>query len=240
MRSVALFLDGRHDELSGELTARMKDASQQMAFELAAVYRDQLRAVETVREEQRVVTVKDVDQDVVGFYREGSLVEVLVILVRGGHVKDTLSFSLRGVELPDEEVLSGFLTQYYGEGAQAAALIPDEILLPLLPDGAAGVAEWLGELRGKKVALLVPQRGPRTELLAMANDNARTPSGRSSAAPTTSRPAWKSCAIGCACPACRGASSAATSRTWAAATPSARSWRCSTAPPTGSTTGAST
>jgi excinuclease ABC subunit C len=172
VRSVALFLEGRHDELSGELTARMKEASQQMAFEMAAIYRDQLRAVEAVREGQRVVAIKDVDQDVVGFYREGSLVEVLVILVRGGHVKDTLSFSLRGVELPDEEVLSGFLTQYYGEAAQASALIPDEILLPLLPDGAAGVAEWLSERRGKKVALLVPQRGPRTELLEMAKDNA--------------------------------------------------------------------
>ena len=143
-----------------------------MEFEMAAVYRDQLRAVEAVREEQRVVAIKDVDQDVIGFYREGSLVEVLVLLVRGGHVTDTLSFSLRGVELPDEEVLSGFLTQYYGEAAQAAALIPDEILLPLLPDGAEGVAEWLGERRGKKVALLVPQRGPRVELLAMATENA--------------------------------------------------------------------
>jgi len=172
VRSVALFLEGRHDELSGELTTRMKEASQRTEFEMAAIYRDQLRAVEAVREGQRVVSIKDVDQDVIGFYREASLVEVLVILVRGGHVNDTLSFSLRGVELPDEEVLSGFLTQYYGEAAQAAALIPDEILLPLLPDGAEGVAEWLSERRGKKVALLVPQRGPRTELLEMAKDNA--------------------------------------------------------------------
>src|SRR6185503_8903608 len=71
VRSVALFLEGRHDELSGELQRRMKDASRDMEFELAAIYRDQLRAVEAVREEQRVVSVKDVDQDVVGLYREG-------------------------------------------------------------------------------------------------------------------------------------------------------------------------
>jgi excinuclease ABC subunit C len=172
VRSVALFLEGRHDELTGELTERMRDASSHMEFELAAIYRDQLRAVDAVREEQRVVAVKDADQDVVGIYREGSLVEVLVLQARAGHVKDTLSFSLRGVELPDEEVLSGFLAQYYGEAAQAAELIPDEILLPLLPDGAEGVAEWLGELRGKKVALLVPQRGPRVDLIHMATENA--------------------------------------------------------------------
>jgi excinuclease ABC subunit C len=172
VRNVGLFLDGRHDELTGELTTRMKDASRSMEFEKAAIYRDQLRAVEAVREEQRVVTMKDADQDVLGSYREGNLVEILLIQARGGHVKDTLSFSLRGVELPDDEVLSGFLTQYYGEASQAASLIPDEILLPLLPDGAEGVAEWLSERRGKKVLLLVPQRGPRTELLAMARENA--------------------------------------------------------------------
>jgi excinuclease ABC subunit C len=172
VRSVSLFLEGRHDELTGELVERMRVASQRTEFEMAAVYRDQLRAVEAVREEQRVVTIKDVDQDIVGFYREASLVEVLVLIARGGHVKDTLSFSLRGVELPDEEVLAGFLAQYYGEAAQAASLIPDEILLPHLPDGARGVAEWLTERRGKKVALLVPQRGPRMELLAMARENA--------------------------------------------------------------------
>ena len=172
VRSVALFLEGRHDELTGELLARMKEASRNMEFELAAIYRDQLRAVEAVREEQRVVAVKDADQDVIGIYREGSLVEILLMQARGGHVKETLSFSLRGVELPDEEALSGFLTQYYGEAAQAASLIPDEILLPMLPDGAEGVGEWLGDRRGKKVALLVPQRGPRVDLLAMARENA--------------------------------------------------------------------
>ena len=84
VRAVALFLDGRHDELTGELTERMRAASRNMEFELAAVYRDQLRAVEAVREQQRVVAVKDVDQDVIGLYREGDLVEVAVLFVRAG------------------------------------------------------------------------------------------------------------------------------------------------------------
>jgi excinuclease ABC subunit C len=172
VRSVGLFLEGRHDELSGELDRRMREASRAMEFELAALYRDQLRAVTAVREEQRVVSVKDVDQDVLGLYREASLAEVLVLEVRSGRVTDSVSYSLRGVELPNEEVLAGFLTEYYGSPERALTLIPDEILLPLLPDGAEGVAEWLGELRGKKVALHVPQRGPKVELLSMAAENA--------------------------------------------------------------------
>ena len=178
VRSVGLFLEGRHDELTGELVQRMRDASSAMEFEMAAIYRDQLRAVEAAQQGQRVVAVKDVDQDVVGLYREGSLVEIELVLVRKGRVTETLSFSLRNVELPDEEVLSGFLTAYYGDVAQPA-LIPDEILLPRLPDGAEGVAEWLGDRRAaeveaprRKVSLLVPQRGPRADLLALAAENA--------------------------------------------------------------------
>ncbi|MGK4001841.1 excinuclease ABC subunit UvrC [Sorangium sp. So ce1036] len=169
VRSVALFLEGRHDELTGELTTRMREASRELEFERAAIYRDQLRAVEAVREAQRVVYVKDVDQDVVGLYREGTLVEVEVILVRQGRVIDTLSFSLRNMELPDDEVLGGFLNEYYGV---ASTTIPDEVLVPLLPDGAEGVAEWLGDRRGRKVSLFVPQRGPRVDLLKMASENA--------------------------------------------------------------------
>lgn len=172
VRSVSLFLEGRHDELTRELKDRMKAASQSMEFELAAIYRDQLAAVESAREAQRVVAVKDVDQDVVGLYREGSIAEVELIKVRGGRVADTISFSLRSVEFPDEEILSGFLTQYYDD-EHLVDTIPDEILLPVLPDLVDGVEEMLSERRGKRVSLIVPQRGPRVDLLAMARDNAQ-------------------------------------------------------------------
>ena len=69
VRAVAMFLDGRHDELSDELAARMQAAARAMRFELAAVYRDQLAAIEKVCEVQRVVSVDDVDRDVLGIHR---------------------------------------------------------------------------------------------------------------------------------------------------------------------------
>lgn len=172
VRSVALFLDGRHDQLTSELEQKMHDAAGAMEFELAAIYRDQLRAIDAAREGQRVVSQKDADQDVVGLYREGGVVEIELMQVRKGRVLDSLSFSLRGVELPDEEVLAGFLSEYYGEVA-ASLPIPDEVLLPVLPDGAEGTAEWLGERRGRKVEIIAPQRGVRADLLRMATDNAR-------------------------------------------------------------------
>ncbi|HEX7451785.1 MAG TPA: excinuclease ABC subunit UvrC, partial [Polyangiaceae bacterium] len=180
VHAVSLFLDGRHDELTRELKARMRAASESLEFEVAAVCRDQLSAVESIREGQRVVSVTGGDQDVLGLYREGDLVELSVMLVRGGRVIDVASFSNRRVEVPDDEVVAAFLRDHYGDGGSGEALIPEEIIVPVLPEGADGVAEWLAERRAelaqgrhKKCELLAPARGPRKELLDMAVDNAR-------------------------------------------------------------------
>jgi excinuclease ABC subunit C len=180
--AVAKFLEGRHDELSRELEDRMRHAAQQMRFELAAVYRDQLRAIEKVREEQRVVTIDEVDRDVVGFYREGELVEIALLHVRAGKLADVATYSIRQAEIPDEEIVAAFVAQHHGaalgkaggeDGDAPPALVPHEIILPCEPEGIEGIAEWLAERAGHKVVLLVPRRGHRVDLLAMANDNAR-------------------------------------------------------------------
>jgi excinuclease ABC subunit C len=173
VRAVSLFLDGRHDELTRELEARMNEASQGLEFELAALYRDQLHAVELVRQAQRVVSVTDRDQDVLGFYREGDLVELAVLYVRSGRVVDATSFSMPRVELPDDEVVAAFVRDHYAEDGPAGAVIPDEVILPVLPEGAAGVEEWLAERRGKRVELLAPSRGTKRKLLELAMENAR-------------------------------------------------------------------
>lgn len=171
---VGLFLDGRHDQLSGQLRAQMSQASQGLEFELAATYRDQLRAVELVRENQRVVSVSDVDQDVLGLYREGDLVELSLLAVREGRVVSALSYSSPRVEIPDDEIVAGFVREQYG--SLGAAGVPDEVLVPVLPDGALGVEEWLTERRGTKqrrVQLLAPERGSKRKLLELAQENAK-------------------------------------------------------------------
>jgi len=180
VRAVSLFLDGRHDELTRELKTRMKKASDELEFEVAAVCRDQLSAVESVREAQRVVSVSDSDQDVLGLYREADLIELSVMVVRSGRVIDVASFSNRNVEVPDDEVVAAFLREHYGDGGSGEALIPEEIIVPVLPEGADGVTEWLAERRAglvqgrhKKCELLAPARGPRRALLDMAIENAR-------------------------------------------------------------------
>jgi len=192
VRAVAMFLDGRHDELSKELETRMKEAARHMHFELAAVYRDQLSAIDKVREEQRVVSIDSLDRDVLGLHREGDLVELALLHIRRGKLADVATFSVKGAEVPDEEVVAAFLAQHYGpslprepagpggapatsptEDADVMMPIPDEVIVPLLPEASAGIAEWLAERAHHKVVLLLPQRGHRVDLLALANENAK-------------------------------------------------------------------
>jgi len=171
VRTVELFLDGRHDELTRELDGRMRNAAASFEYELAAMYRDQLAALANVREGQRVVSVQTIDQDALGLYREGDLVEVVVVQVRKGHVTDSQSFSLGRSELPDEELVAGFVGQYYA-GETPLGVAPDELLVPALPEAAEGLAAWLAELRGKAVKVLRPKLGVRKQLLALAAENA--------------------------------------------------------------------
>lgn len=173
VQATTMLLDGRHAEVLGQIEARMREASQRTNYELAATYRDQLVALRAVLEGQRVVSVDAADRDVLGLYRDGELCEVAVVFVRAGRVVDTVSFGMRKVGLPDEEVIGAFVTHYYGDEGPAAYMLPDEILVPVLPEGATGVAEWLSERKGKKVKLGVARRGPRLKLLDLARDNAR-------------------------------------------------------------------
>lgn len=171
VRAVGLFLDGRHDELTAVLEERMAEAAAGLEYELAALYRDQLHAVESIRQTQRVVSLRKIDQDIVGMHRAEGFVELVVLLVRQGRVVDSRSLSLGRSELPDEELIGGFLTRYYGEVVRAEAL-PDELVLPTRPEAAQGLADWLAERRGKKVKVLVPRSGARAELLKLAVENA--------------------------------------------------------------------
>ncbi|MCH2109758.1 MAG: excinuclease ABC subunit UvrC [Polyangiaceae bacterium] len=185
VKAVELFLAGRHDELSDELKQNMLAASQSMEFEVAAIYRDQLNAVEKVRETQRVVAVSDIDQDVLGLFREADSVELSVVYVRQGRVVQLLSVSHSRTSLPDDEIVASFLREHYAEGGLGSALIPEEVIVPMLPDAATGVEDWLnlrrqelsaaqarGKSSKKKSRIIAPSRGPRAQLLSLARENA--------------------------------------------------------------------
>jgi excinuclease ABC subunit C len=165
---VGMFLDGRHDELRGLLDARMKQAAQLLEYERAALHRDQLRAIERVREQNRVAIAQAKDQDVFGVYRLGDKVEVAVLQLRAGRLNNVRTYALNGVSAPDDELCAQFVAEYYAPGS----FVPEEVLLPVEVEAMEGLAAMLSELRKRSVSVLAPKKGPRAELVDMARDNA--------------------------------------------------------------------
>jgi excinuclease ABC subunit C len=118
-------------------------------------------------ETQRVMLGDGADRDVLGLHREGPDLVVQVLVMRGGRLIDARAFPFRGQAAPDAEILSQFLPAYY---EQAPA--PEEVLLPLEPEGVEALAEALSEGRGRRVRLLTPRRGAKADLLDVAARNA--------------------------------------------------------------------
>jgi excinuclease ABC subunit C len=166
---VRLFLEGKSDLLIEELQNRMDQEAEELRFEEAARTRDRLAALERIIEGQRVVAHDDSHRDAVGLARGGGKVSIQVLFVRGGRLLGGRSFTIKDAGLPDQEVISTFLHQFYGEGQ----FIPQEILVPLSLDDAVLLAEVLGERRKKKVRIRHPRKGAvGRDLLGMAQENA--------------------------------------------------------------------
>lgn len=178
VRAVALFLQGRHDEVTTLLEERMRAASRDLDFEAAGVLRDQIRAIVEVREQQRIVSDKDRDVDVLGLYREGELVEVVLLIVRAGRLLDVQRVSRVRSDLDDSEVVAAFLRELYDGGKSFGESMADELWLPVVPEGADGIEDWLNESaaaegRKRRIRLVMPQRGAKHDLLKLAAENAK-------------------------------------------------------------------
>ena len=167
VKGVVAFLSGREKEVLNLLRERMSQASSQMRFEEAARFRDQIRAIEQTLERQKVAEAGGGDQDVVGMHREGGEVEIALLFVRQGKLIGRRSFAVEW-RMDEDELLSSFLRQFYGR----EIVLPDQILLPSLPEDADLLADWLSERRGKKVEVVAPQRGVRARMVEMAGRNA--------------------------------------------------------------------
>ncbi len=161
-------LEGKTEALVKGLARSMAEASAAERFEEAAVFRDRAAAIAKIAEKQKVLIHGGGDRDVFGLYREGGFIEAQVLLVRAGKLVGNATYSFEDYEFPDEEVLSSLLGRFY----QGSRFVPDQILIPFDVEGAAALAEYLGNLRGRKVAVLAPRRGEKFRLLEMAIDNA--------------------------------------------------------------------
>jgi excinuclease ABC subunit C len=163
------FLNGKSEEITRQIEKKMATAAENLDFEQAAVYRDQLRAVDKVVAKQKVISTANTDQDVIAFAREQGEACVQVFFIRHGKLIGREYFLLEGTEgESNEEVLHNFMTQFYDD----APHIPREVLLPHEVEEARVIEQWLKEKRSTKVSIQVPRRGKKKELVEMAATNA--------------------------------------------------------------------
>lgn len=183
------FMAGGAEKFIAELTTDMKDAAANMDFERAAVLRDDIVALTKAFERNAVVLSDSTDADLFAFVQDELEAAVQVFFVRGGRIRGQRGWIVEKVNDGSEgELIEQLLVRLYGEATAHVASasntlaeetdanrheIPRQILVPVLPDNAEQLREWLSGVRGAKVSIAVPQRGDKAELMKTVAENAR-------------------------------------------------------------------
>src|SRR4026207_1586972 len=168
--NARLLLEGRNDELIDTLRERMVNASEQQRFAEGAQLRDALRAVRILRDrQQKVATAQLGDRDVFGLKVGPSGSAIQVFAMRGGRVIERLELVTDpgGIAVRDADVLQATLQQFY-----EMRVPPAEIDLPVEIEDGEAMEEWLSLRAGRRVKMLVPQRGDKRALGELAKRNA--------------------------------------------------------------------
>ncbi|OQW47840.1 MAG: excinuclease ABC subunit C [Proteobacteria bacterium SG_bin6] len=175
------FLAGKSTQVQAKLGAQMQAAAEAMDFELAAILRDRLRALTFIQGSQAINADGVGDADIFALACKDGVIGIQAFFIRGGQNWGHRSFfPTHTAEVPEEEVLMSFLTQFYEEVPPARQVMVDRAL----GEGAL-LEEMLSSQAGRKVELSVPQRGTRRRLLDQAKRNAEEALERRLAESTT-------------------------------------------------------
>ena len=175
-QDVSDFLAGKTAALTRRLEQQMRDAAGAMEYEKAAVLRDRLAALARATESNAIVLADGTDADVIALAEDPLEVAVQIFHVRSGRVRGQRGWVADRTDDADTaQLVESFLLYHYSEAveeSEVASAIPPEILVPVAPASGGVLAELLGEQRGTKVRIRVPQRGPKLTLLETVARNA--------------------------------------------------------------------
>ena len=172
IKRIESFLNGKTSSLVNALQETMQRAARELRFEEAALLRNQIAAIKSYAEQQKVVTTQEVDRDLfaVATYRAEDVAAAVLFRVRDGKIIGRQHKILSGIAGHSEaKLMQTYLEHYYTE----AVFIPDEVFLATPTSNPAALAHYLTGRRGKKVVLKVPQRGDKADLMRMVEANAQ-------------------------------------------------------------------
>ena len=169
LEQVETFMEGRSRVLADELRQQMEEAAAALDYELAARFRDRLRAIDRISERQDVLSGRRGDHDAVAVAVEAGRGMAAVLTVRGGRVIGSETHEVEGVsDRSPAECLDAFLPQFYSGSPQ----LPRTVLVSDAPEGLADIADFLSGERGGPVDVRVPQRGELRRLVERARETA--------------------------------------------------------------------
>lgn len=168
------FLSGKSQAVKATIAAAMGEAAENLDFERAALYRDRLAALSHVQSHQGINPSGVEEADVFAIHHEGGISCIQVFFFRTGqNWGNRAYFPKADPSLPTAEVLSQFLAQFYDDKP-----CPRQILLCEAVEEQELLGQALSEKSGYKVAIQVPQRGEKKDLVDHALANAREAHGR--------------------------------------------------------------
>lgn len=170
IKKVLNFLSGKDESIIKLIENNMMEASKNLEFEKASVYRDQLNSLLVLQEKQKIVSDTTIDQDIIAMARGLEEVCIQIFFIRGGKILGREHFLIEdNFNAERGEILSSFIKQFY----IGTAYVPKEIILETEIDDSETVSKWLERKRGTKVSLMVPKRGDKINLIEMVSKNAR-------------------------------------------------------------------
>ncbi|MCB5261924.1 MAG: excinuclease ABC subunit UvrC [Candidatus Cloacimonetes bacterium] len=157
------FFEGKYEEVMQEYQEEMNLLSQELRFEDAARLRDRIIAIQKIQARQSVFYADRRNIDIIGFYQEEKDAIAVVIRMQEGSIINQENYPLKNIDLDSREsILASFLKLYYAEKEE----LPEEILLPFAPEDFDSINQWLHN------RLILPMRGEKSKLIAMAKRNA--------------------------------------------------------------------
>lgn len=168
--AVVEFLNGNYAPVLKSLEEKMNTASANLEFEKAIEYRELLNSVRQIAQKQKITHTDGEDKDIIALAADDRDAVVQVFFIRDGKLIGRDHFYVKiGTEDTKAQILTTFLKQFYS----GTPFIPREIMLPQEIEEQEVLADWLGEKRGSKVYIRVPQKGMKEKLVELAQKNAK-------------------------------------------------------------------